>query len=163
MPARPGVQHARRASLIALGIVFGLSGAFVPAQATAETTWTKKLYSSSGFMTQDPYYSSCVAAAAMMMLNFTDIKDTGGNGFRWTSTRVKHSSNKANYRDLTSVQWFARAHDTLKPGPRGSDPHGWRNALNYYGWGMDAMRDKNLWVYDDRAFLSFDGAVKAAL
>ena len=152
-------------SLIALGLAFvcAVSAVVPPKPVSAATVWTKNLYSSYGFMTQDPYYSACVAASTMMMLNFIDLADTGGDGFRWTNTRVRHSSNKTNYRDMTSVQWFARSHDTLKRGPAGSDPHGWRNALNYYGWGSAAMRDKDLWVYDDRAYVTFDDAVKAAV
>ncbi len=164
MPAKLASKHARRASLFALGVAFACAVSLVPPRpADAATTWTKNLYSSAGFMTQDPYYSACAAAAAMMMLNFTDLKGDGGNGFRWTNTRVKNSSNKTNYRDMTSVLWFARAHDTLSSRAHGTDPHGWRNALNYYGWGSDAMYKKDLWVYDDRAYATFDAAIKAAV
>ena len=46
---------------------------------------------------------------------------------------------------------------------RGSDPHGWRNALNAYGWGREAMTDPAKRVYDDRAYRTFDGAVQAAV
>ena len=60
---------------------------------------------------------------------------------------------------MVSILSFARANDTLKTGARGSDPHGWRNALNAYGWGSDAMTDPAKRVYDDRAYRSFNGAV----
>jgi hypothetical protein len=162
MPARLASPRARRALLVLLTAAIALA-VWVPPRTSAATVWTKNLYHGSGFMTQDPYPTACVAAAAMMMLNFIDLGDTGGNGFRWTATRVKNSSNKSNYRDLASVFWFARAHDTVSAGGRGSDAHGWRNALNYYGWGMNAMRDRNLWVYDDRQYTTFMSAVKAAV
>ena len=64
---------------------------------------------------------------------------------------------------MVSILSFSRANDTLEAGARGTDPHGWRNALNAYGWGRDAMTDPAKRVYDDRAYRSFDGAVRAAV
>ena len=32
---------------------------------------------------------------------------------------------------------WERSHDTMTVGS-GTDPHGWRNALNYFGWGPNA-------------------------
>src|SRR6185295_1328732 len=68
-----------------------------------------------------------------------------------------------NVRDMTSVLSFARSHDTLSAGRPGSDPHGWRNALNYYGWGSIALTNASKRVYDDRAYGSFDSALKGAV
>ncbi len=34
---------------------------------------------------------------------------------------------------MTSILAFERSHDTLRSTSAGSDAHGWRNALNYYG------------------------------
>ncbi len=64
---------------------------------------------------------------------------------------------------MVSILGFARANDTLRSSGRGSDPHGWRNALNAYGWGPEAMTDPSKRVYDDRAYRTFNGAVKAAV
>jgi hypothetical protein len=64
---------------------------------------------------------------------------------------------------MTSIMGFERAHDTLRDTSAGSDAHGWRNALNYYGWGRAAMTDPAKRVYDDRQFATFGGAVKAAV
>ena len=99
----------------------------------------------------------------MMMLNFIDLNDSGGDGFRWTTYRTKNSSVKSNVRDMTSILSFARSHDTLSAGRPGSDPHGWRNALNYYGWGGAALVDSSKRVYDDHAYTSFDAALKEAV
>jgi hypothetical protein len=99
----------------------------------------------------------------MMMLNFIDLNDSGGDGFRWTTYRTKNSSVKSNVRDMTSILSFARSHDTLSAGRLGSDPHGWRNALNYYGWGTAALTDSSQRVYDDHAYTSFDAALKEAV
>ena len=89
----------------------------------------------------------------MDMLNFIKLKGTGGTGFRWTTSLSGAT------RDLM-LAW-ERTHDTMKGG-NGSDPHGWRNALNYYGWGRDA-----LWSgerrYEDLSFASYDYAVKATV
>ena len=60
------------------------------------------------------------------MLNLVAMRSVGGVGFRWTPT------NSGAVRD--SILAWERKHDTL-PGGYGSDPHGWRNALNFYGWG----------------------------
>ncbi len=58
------------------------------------------------------------------------------------------------------LKW-ARHHDTLIGG-HGSDPHGWRNALNYFGWGADALQAGSR-IFDDRSYGSFDRAMKAAV
>ncbi|MDQ3128450.1 MAG: hypothetical protein M3Q66_08370, partial [Chloroflexota bacterium] len=148
---------------LALATILLLLAALVPATVGAGTVWKLNLYRSSGFLYQDPYYTACVAASTMMMLNFTDLADTGGNGFRWTNYRTQNSSDRAQVRDMTSILYFSRNHDTLSLGRPGSDAHGWRNALNYYGWGAEAINDPNKRVYDDRAYSTFDTAIKAAV
>ncbi|MBA2719050.1 MAG: hypothetical protein H0U52_07415, partial [Chloroflexi bacterium] len=148
---------------LALASILLLLSALIPTTAGAATVWKMNLYRSGGFLYQDPYYTACVAAATMMMLNFADLAGTGGNGFRWTIYRTQNSPDKAQIRDMTSVLYYARAHDTLALGRPGSDAHGWRNALNYYGWGAAAMTDPAKRVYDDRAYTSFDSATKAAV
>jgi hypothetical protein len=57
-----------------------------------------------------------------------------------------------------SILAWEKAHDTLPKG-RGSDPHGWRNALNFYGWGPEAMLAGSR-VYDDVSFGTFANAMK---
>ena len=132
-----------------------------PGAATAATTWSRNLYVNRAFMYQDPYPTACTAAAAMMMLNTIAYRETGGDGFTWTPTRIK--ADAGNQRDMLSILAYARSHDTLRAKGRGSDPHGWRNVLNAFGWGEDAMRDPAKRVYDDRAYRTFDKAVKSAV
>ncbi|MBA2381048.1 MAG: hypothetical protein H0V73_02970 [Chloroflexi bacterium] len=156
----------RRASGLrrSLAIVIGLAAILGPtAHVQATTTWIRNLYVSKAFMYQDPYGSACTAAATMTMLNTIAYRHTGGTGFRWTPTRVQNSSDRSNTRDMTSVLYFARAHDTLSPSGSGSDPHGWRNALNYYGWSLAAMTGSAKSIYRDLEFTSFDAAVHAAV
>jgi len=155
------VSRLRPALTLASALLL-VAGLF-PLSATGATVWRFNLYRSAGFLYQDPYYTACTAAAVMMMLNFTDLADTGGTGFLWTTYRTKNSANRSDVRDMTSILSFERGHDTLAIGRPGSDAHGWRNALNYYGWGQSALTDSALRVYDDMPFGSFDGALKGAV
>jgi hypothetical protein len=112
-----------------------------------------ELYVSSGFLYQDPNYSACTSASAMIMLNFIGSHGSGGSGFRWLHSR---SGSKRN-----AILRWERSHDTMRGGT-GSDPHGWRNALNYFGWGPTALTATGR-VYDDRSFTSYSAAIKASV
>ncbi|HXI82202.1 MAG TPA: hypothetical protein VNM34_15450 [Verrucomicrobiae bacterium] len=155
------MNRARPAFVLAAALL--LVAGMIPLSASAATIWRFNLYRSGSYVSQDPYYTACTAAAVMTMLNITDLADTGGAGFRWTVFRTKNSPDRSVVRDMTSILWFERTHDTLASGRPGSDAHGWRNALNYYGWGWSAMTDPEMRIYDDRAYGSFDGALKAAV
>jgi hypothetical protein len=148
------VLVATAAAALALGSV-------VPGVAAASGTWTKNLYASSAFLYQDPYYTACTAADTMIMLNTIALRGTGGPGFIWRTSRTKNDPNDP--RDLTSILAWERNNDTLEPGGDGSDAHGWRNALNYFGWGAGAMTDAARMMYTDQAYTSFDDAVHAAV
>ncbi len=154
-------MRTSRPPLLALALALLIGGVLVPAQARASSTiWRYNLYWSAGYLTQDPYFSACTAASTMMMLNFVALSGSGGNGFVWHASTVKNRTGDA--RDMTSIFSFARAHDTLSAAGSGSDPHGWRNALNYYGWGAHALTP-DARIYDDRAYIGFDEAVKDAV
>jgi hypothetical protein len=99
----------------------------------------------------------------MIMLNTIAYRHTGGAGFLWRPYKVKNSTDPRDVRDLTSILAFERGHDTLSVSGDGSDPHGWRNALNYYGWGSAVMTDPSKRVYETLAFGSYDSAVHAAV
>jgi len=111
------------------------------------------LYRAEAFRFQDPYGYACTSAASMDMLNFISHAGSGGSGFVWDRTR---SGSK-----VASMLTWARTHDTLRGG-NGSDPHGWRNMLNYYGWGSTALRE-GARVYEDTAYRTYSGAVKSAV
>jgi hypothetical protein len=159
---RPQITlRTRRPPLLALALALLIGGGLAPSGARAGgTIWRSNLYRTAGYLTQDPYFSACTAASTMMMLNFVALAGSGGNGFVWRASTVKNRIGDA--RDMTSIFAFARAHDTLSAAGSGSDPHGWRNALNYYGWGSDALTPDER-VYDDRAYIGFDAAVKDAV
>ena len=111
------------------------------------------VFVAAGFRFQDPNLYACTSASVRTMLNLVAMGSVGGDRFRWTPT------NSGAVRD--SILAWERKHDTL-PGGYGSDPHGWRNALNFYGWGPAA-----LWagarVYDDYSYTSYDSAMKATV
>jgi hypothetical protein len=129
----------------------------------AATTFSRNLFVAKGFVYQDPYYTACTAAAVMHMLNTVAYRGTGGYGFRWTPYTVKKSSNPDQLRDMTSILAFERRNDTLRSSTSGSDAHGWRNALNYYGWGSSAMTNASIRPYEDRAYSTYRSAMKAAV
>ena len=111
------------------------------------------LFVASVFRFQDPNWAACTATSARSMLNFIKASGSGGKGFIW------RTSISAVLRDR--ILAWERSHDTMTGG-FGSDPHGWRNALNYYGWGPAALNG-GAKVYDDRSFASYDYAMKAAV
>lgn len=152
-----------RSGLVGILASMLLAAWLAPAPTVAVTTWTRNLYVGSAFMYQDPYPYDCVAASAMIMLNVVAARGTGGNGFVWTPYTVQENADPTDVRDMTSVQAFARKYDTLNSAGKGSDAHGWRNALNYYGWGWDAMKQSTMRVYEDRAYSSLKSAVRAAV
>ena len=116
-------------------------------------TYTKNLYDGALVRYQDPDYTACTATSTMMMLNFTATKGTKGIGFRWGTT--------ISYIVQESILAWDRAHDTLVSTGRGSDPNGWRNALNFYGW--NNYTNSATMTYKVFAYSSYDAAVKAAV
>jgi hypothetical protein len=62
------------------------------------------------------------------------------------------------YARQESILAYQRRTGTMLLSWPGADAHGWRNALNYYGWGSIRAG-----VYRDEAFDSFDGAVRSTV
>jgi hypothetical protein len=160
---RTSARPLARAAVVVLLACTLLVGSGPPPAAQAVTTWSRNLWVSSAFLYQDPYRYDCVGTSAMVMLNLIAARGTGGNGFGWSVYRVKENADPADLRDMTSIQAFARKYDTLDSAGLGSDAHGWRNALNAYGWGAASMKDPALRVYEDKRYTSFASAVKAAV
>lgn len=164
MTTRPGLLAARWsrptgrsiAALLVLGLLLGLAGPAAAAEPTGAGQTPPApaqldLFVGSGFRYQDPNPYACTSTSVMDMLNFIALRGTGGTGFRW---KVSMSGAK---RDAI-LRW-ERTNDTLKGGD-GSDPHGWRNALNYYGWGEAAMREGRR-VYEDKSYDAYTVAMRA--
>lgn len=133
----------------------------LPGPAAASTTWSRNLWTSGAFLYQDPYYTACTAASTMFMLNLIALRGNGGPGFVWRRSTVQNSSTDP--RDMMSILGWERSNDTLDADGNGSDAHGWRNALNYFGWGGTAWKDPTQMMYRDNEYASFGAAVKAAV
>jgi hypothetical protein len=114
---------------------------------------TLNLYRAGGFRYQDTNYYACTATTAMNMLNFIALAGRGGTAFRWT-TSLSGAKRDA-------ILAWERTHDTMSGG-NGSDPHGWRNALNSYGWGSAALYEGARY-YNDYAYSTYEKAVKSAI
>lgn len=138
-----------------IGIVLSALFVLVPGVASAgvgvpSQTYSKDLYTGTSVRYQDPDYTACVAASTEMMLNMIGASDSKGDGFSW----VRSTSYETQERILT----WERAHQTQVPYHPGVDPNGWRNGLNYLGWGSYA--DPAARVYEDLAYTSYTTAVK---
>jgi putative cell wall-binding protein len=156
---------AVRTEIVRLGatkvIVLGSSGAI--RESTAHDAagipytdpggrWIGNLYDGRAARYQQPDPYACTATAVLMMLNMAAYDGaTAPDGFTWTPTTA--------YDRQTEILAWERDHMTEpQAGTVGSDPHGWRNALNEFGWGSSEAD-----VYRDLAFDGFDVAVKQAI
>jgi hypothetical protein len=133
-----------------------------PAQSAkpANGTWTYDVYDARAVRWQDPDLSACTAASALIMLNmamywhdYTSLAAGRANAkapTQWKPTVL--------YTTQESVLAYQRKTGTMLLSWRGADAHGWRNALNYYGWGSTKAG-----VFKDQSFTSFDTAVQSTV
>jgi hypothetical protein len=128
--------------------IFDVTGYFVP-YSPGPVTWTLDLYDARADRWQNPDLTACTAASTESMLNTISYAGST-SGFVWQPT--------TSYSMQESILAFEREHMTMLTSSPGTDPHGWRNALNYYGWGSIQAG-----VYRDSAYSSFDTAAKAAV
>ncbi len=157
---------------LALGLTIGLNLAgpvlaeppategAAPDYATPLTTWSINLYDDSVVRFQNPDWRACTAAATLSMLNMIALASTddmprphGGlprPSFHWQID--------VSYGTQTTILDYERANMTMAGNYPGTDPHGWRNALNFFGWGSI-----NAGFYRDSAYSSFDEAARATV
>ena len=114
-------------------------------------TFAENFYDGAGVRYQDPDYTACIPTSTQMMLNFVATKGSRGTGFRWTVTTAYSA-------EESMLQW-ERTHMTQLTSHPGVDANGWRNGLNYYGWG--AYTSEAAMTYRVFAYPSYDDAVKA--
>jgi len=129
--------------------------------APPQHAWTLNLYDESAVRFQNPDSEACTAAATESMLNLAALAANpdmppprGGSlpssSFVW--------SEDTSYETQESILTYERQNMTMVWTAPGSDPHGWRNALNYFGWGS-----MKAGVYRDSSYDSFDAAVRATI
>jgi hypothetical protein len=131
----------------------------IPSPTPATGTWELDLYDPRGVRYQNPDLTACTAAAAQMMLNmaywadYTPVVEgqpPAASPQNWTPSTT--------YKRQETILAYERAHMTMWLSYKGADAHGWRNALNYFGWGSTRAG-----VYDDVEFRSFDDAARATV
>ena len=159
-PASAPIVTAGRASPILRPGPAGFSAApraqSVPAVAAADESkpaeplvWTLDLYDSAAVRWQDPDPTACTAASTLSMLNTVALAGLDPS-LVWRPT--------TSYATQEKILAFERSHMTMNKTSDGADPHGWRNALNYFGWGS-----MKAGVYVDASYKSFDAAAKAVV
>lgn len=138
-------------AVVALAAAVLTSVALPGIAAASSSSWTADVYSGSGVRYQDPDYHACAAAATLMMLNFTKAATPAATGLVWHATTA--------YGTQENILAYSRSHMTMVvKGTGGTDPVGWRNALNYYGWGS-----VNAGVYKIETAGTFLNAARAAV
>ncbi len=133
----------------------------LPATPTprAVGTWTLNVYSSKAVRYQDPDLTACVATSTQIMLNMS-VLWSDYTPLEGAPKPVKPENWKVDttYDKQKAVLAYARKNTTQVLTDGGADAHGWRNALNYYGWGHN-----NALVFKDLTYTTFDAAAKAAV
>jgi hypothetical protein len=129
-------------------VVVDVTGYFL-APAPNPATTALDLFDARAQRWQNPDFLACTAASTLSMLN-TIAYSGSTTGFTWQPT--------TSYDTQEAILAYERGHMTMLISSAGTDPHGWRNALNYFGWGSLTAG-----VYRDSAYTSFDAAAKAAV
>jgi hypothetical protein len=118
-------------------------------------TWTLNLYRDNLVRDQNPDWRACTAAAAMSMLNLIaypaqEVLPVRSGQQTRTPLIWQVDTSFGRQEDILT---FERDHMTTGQWADGTDPHGWRNALNWYGWGS-----LQAGVYKDASFGTFEDA-----
>jgi hypothetical protein len=136
------------------------SATVAPTLTVASGVWNYNLYNAAGFRFQNPDVTACTAASAEIMLNWATT---------WTDylplTVGQPAASKphgwkvdVSYSRMEALLAYERKNGTMLLSWGGADAHGWRNALNYYGWGSTTAN-----VYKDLTYKSFADAVRATV
>jgi hypothetical protein len=158
---------------LALGLILLLASA-VPALAeppategaapdytSPGATWKFNMYHSSLARMQNPDYRACTAASTQSMLNMIAFSYDEEADLQREGTLPRPPLKwqiDMSYGKMERILAYERDNMTMSWAYAGSDPHGWRNALNVYGWGSI-----NAGVYRDSSYPSFDAAARATV
>ncbi len=121
-----------------------------PVPAPKPAAYSMNLYRSGLVRYQAPDYTACVATSSLMMLNFIANAGTGGASFQWQAT--------TSYTVQEAILRYDRTFDTQIASHPGTDAHGWKNGLNYFGYGSIGAG-----AYLDKSYVSYATAAKAAI
>jgi hypothetical protein len=150
---------ANAVALAALMFSMGAPVRAATAPVDAPARWTFNVYDQRAVRWQDPDLTACVAASTEMMLNMIslggDFDAASPRGLLPTALLWRPNTT---YAQQETILAYARANMTMSLSSAGTDPHGWRNALNFFGWGSLGAG-----VYRDSAYSSFEAAAKAVV
>jgi hypothetical protein len=132
-----------------------VSGAAAGVSPGSPQIWTMNLYRDGAVRWQNPDWRACTAAATMSMLNLIaystdEVMPPHEGAAAVVSLRWHVDTSYGRQEDILS---YERDHMTTGLWADGTDPHGWRNALNWYGWGS-----LKAGVYRDAAINTFEDA-----
>ena len=131
------------------------------AAAPSPATYQFSVFDSASMRYQNPSFTACTGANTLSMLNMIYKLDHRA-GF--APSAVQAGQPKLIWRPNTSygkqqqVYYWIRSHMDQSWDKEGADPHGWRNGLNYFGWGSVKAG-----VYGDQAYATFDEAATAVV
>jgi hypothetical protein len=131
------------------------------AATPSRSTYYYNLFDRRAIRYQNPDLTACTAAMTQSMLNTIYYTSTQPLSARTAVEAAQPSfvwSPTISGKKQTSILRWERGHMTMSLAVPGSDAHGWRNALNYYGWGSIAAD-----VYRDLSYKTFDQAAKATV
>jgi hypothetical protein len=169
-PARRGSGAAEPARLRSVGLallVAAFAVGLTPRATDSATAWHFDIYDPTAVRYQDPDNTACVATSTQMMLNVVygqGEKDFELRPFSLLDRYVPKAGPafvwkpSITYATQEAILAFDRANMTMLTSSAGTDPHGWRNGLNYFGWGTMSAG-----FYTDMSFTSFDAAAKAVV
>ena len=122
-----------------------------PSPVATSGAWTLDVYDARAVRWQNPDKTACTAASAQMMLNMAVYGEQ-------EPTPPIDWKPDVSYSRQESILAYQRRTGTMSLSSPGADTHGWRNALNYYGWGSTRAG-----VYSDKSFDTFDAAVRSTV
>ncbi len=142
---------------LAAVVVVVLSQAATPTAAT----YHYSVFDFGSLRYQNPSFTACTGANTLSMLNMIYELDHRP-GFMPSAVQAAQPRliwrPNTSYSKQQQVYYWIRNHMGQTADKEGADPHGWRNALNYFGWGS-----MKAGVYSDQAYSTFDQAARAAV
>ena len=135
---------------LALTALAGCQGSGSSSARSPEPVFSKNLYARAAVPSAGTS-DGCAAYATETMLNLIALDSPSKvAGFSWQID--------LSYKTQKALMVYGRDNMTMLASSAGIDAHGMRNILNFYGWG-----DQKADVYEDRAYVSFEAASKAAI
>jgi hypothetical protein len=138
-----------------LAILFG------QASTPTRATYVTNLFAPHAVRFQNPDETACTADGTLIILNLISY----GSAFQWTTVPPNAAPAPTfiwkptlTFKSQESILKWERAHMDMPVYEPGADVAGWRNALNFYGWGSMTAG-----VYDDLSYKTFAEAAIATV